>query len=81
MADDFIKKVLIDDAPAYYVEDIESITIFPATKKVDVQLTRRYYTFSDVLVRTESGNVEEFTHDLTSFVNSARQILKNRLQN
>lgn len=74
----FIEKKDIANVATYFEEDIESVTMFPQTGVVKVKTYRRFYNAEGDMVRSEAGDEETFTHDVTNMVNGLRQALKQR---
>lgn len=74
----FIERVDVPVVVKYYEIDIESVTIFPHTREIEVKLYRRFYNDKNELVRTEKGEIEKLKGDFSDITEKVREIMKER---
>lgn len=69
---EYIDKQIIKSDPIEFMEDVESVTFFPQTKRVEVKTFKTFMSKAGNSVKQEAGVIEKFNFDVEGLIEKVR---------
>lgn len=75
---DYIKREIIRSEPMEYIEDVESVTVFPISGEIEVVTYKKFLDKDGNTIRTEAGETERFKEEIPGIIDRVRRAVIRR---